>query len=155
MGIVSFGSGMLSGIDGWLAQFAPAVLRLMFWAAVGALVSMELYRLASPQARIVSVKAEFERMQAMVSEFDGEFAEAWPYLRRMLALAFRRIGLVLPATLLASLPLIGLIVWVDQRYGPLEQVLSVGPSWIRGWHGVFFAAMIAFAFAFKTVRRIA
>ncbi|HEU4986107.1 MAG TPA: hypothetical protein VFT89_03475, partial [Rhizobiaceae bacterium] len=52
-----------------------------------------------------------------VSGFDGEFEDAWPLIRRMLSLAFRRVALVFPATILASLPLLFVILWLDSHYG--------------------------------------
>lgn len=239
MGLLDLPAPALSAINSWLAQFLPSVVLLLFWAALGAFLSMELYRLFSPQKRIAKIKLAFEQTRRHVAAFDGEFEEAWPHMRRMLSLALQRVALVFPATIVASLPLLIGIVWIDGQYGsmfppshatvnvtvpgdfqgrwvetnggaphaqvvdrdgrpladivvtkpvsvihkrvwwntlignpagylddtlpfdridialPRQQVLSFGPSWLRGWEAIFFAAMVLFALAFKTVRRIA
>src|SRR5690606_10223294 len=113
MGLFDLPSPFLSLIDGWLGNFLPAWVRVLLWAALGAFVSMELYRLASPQKRIAGIKAALRQAQERVSGFDGEFEDAWPLIRRMLSLAFRRVALVFPATILASLPLLFVILWLD------------------------------------------
>lgn len=38
---------------------------------------------------------------------------------------------------------------------PRREVVPFGPNWLRGWEGVFFAAMILFALTLKNVRGIA
>jgi len=239
MGILDLPSPLLSRIDLWLTDFLPPLVKLMLWAAIGALISMELYRLLSPQKRIAQLKLALQRAQRRVIEFDGDFAEGWPHIRRMLSFALRRVAIVLPATIIASLPVLVFIVWLDQQYGgsfpppgeavgvevsdgysgrwvddglgatpraevrdaagtpiaeipvtkptpvihkwrwwntlignpagylpdelpieqvvialPRQQILPVGPDWLRGWEVVFFAALTLFALAFKTVRRI-
>lgn len=117
MGLLDLPAPLFSTIDGVLDPVLPSALRLLVWAFVGAIVSMELYRLLSPQARIAGLRSELEMAQRKVASFDGEFADAWPLIRRMLALAFRRIGAILPGTVIASLPVLTLILWLDGAYG--------------------------------------
>lgn len=117
MGLFDLPAPVLSWIDERLAAFLPPLARLLLWAAVGAFLSMELYRLASPQRRIGELRRALEHTRRKLADFDGEFEEAWPQIRRMLALALRRVGIVLPATVLASLPLLVFIVWMDTNYG--------------------------------------
>ncbi|WP_163269253.1 hypothetical protein [Chelativorans alearense] len=238
MGLLDLPSSTLSAIDGWLSPVLPPAARLLVWAALGAVLSMEIYRLLSPQSRIVQIKRSFEEMRRRVAGFDGEFEDVWPDMRRMMSLALRRIMLVFPATIAASLPLLVVIVWISTQYGatyppanepvrvsvpggfegrwvgadvgtpraqvmdrdgrsvadiavlepvpvihkrlwwnilignpagylddalpfdqidialPRRQILPFGPSWLRGWEVTFFAAMIAFALAYKSARRI-
>jgi hypothetical protein len=238
VGLLDLPAPLLSTVDDWLAPVLPPAARLVLWAAVAALLCMELYRLLSPQERIADTRLALADSRQRLDRFDGEFHDAWPHMRQTLGLALRRIGLVLPATFAASLPLLVLIVWTDNRYGPIypppdaavsvqvpgayegrwvggaggvpharvvdragnpvaevpvakpaavihkrrwwnalisnpagylsdalpfdridismarRQILPVGPDWIRGWEPLFFAAMVAFALAFKTVRRI-
>ncbi|WP_157019492.1 hypothetical protein [Mesorhizobium xinjiangense] len=117
MGFLDLPASLLAAIDNWMAPYLPAALRLILWAAIGAVVSMELYRLLSPQVRIAETKKALAETQRYVAGFDGEFHEAWPHLRRMMSLAFHRIGLVVPATLAASLPILAVIVWLGSQYG--------------------------------------
>ncbi|MET3591212.1 MULTISPECIES: hypothetical protein [Mesorhizobium] len=239
MGLLNMPSPVLSALDNWLTPFLPSSARLVLWAALGAFLCMELYRVLSPQKRIAEIKLAYARTQQSVADFEGEFQEAWPLLRRMLALALRRVALVFPATIAASLPLLLIVVWLDSRYGdvypppdasvgvkvsgdfkgrwvngsngvphaqivdragsaiadvpvtqavsviqkwrwwnvlignpagylpddlpfdridlglPRQQVLGVGPAWLRGWEGIFFAATILVALMLKSVRGIA
>lgn len=239
MGLLDLPAPILLNVDRWLAALLPAPGRLLLWAAVGALLSMELYRLLSPQRRIIELKLALKRAEHQVAEFDGEFADAWPYLRRMLSLALARVFVVLPATILASLPLLVFLVWMDTTYGdafpppgrsvsvqvpgefegrwvdrageppraqvvdgggaavadvplpvpvstvhkwrwwnaiignpagylpdtapidrisidlPRQEILPIGPRWLRGWEVTYLAALMAFALAFKRIRRIA
>ncbi|AZO31439.1 hypothetical protein [Mesorhizobium sp. M1B.F.Ca.ET.045.04.1.1] len=239
MGLLDMLSPVLSALDNWLTPVLPSSARLVLWAALGAFLCMELYRVLSPQKRIAEIKLAYARTQQSVADFEGEFQEAWPLLRRMLALALRRVALVFPATIAASLPLLLIVVWLDSRYGdvypppdasvgvkvsgdfkgrwvngsngvphaqivdragsaiadvpvtqavsviqkwrwwnvlignpagylpedlpfdridlglPRQQVLGVGPAWLRGWEGIFFAATILVALMLKSVRGIA
>jgi hypothetical protein len=239
MGVLDIPSPYLSAVDDWLTHFMPAAMTLVLWAAAGAVLCMELYRLTSPQRHIAEIKLALVRARRQVAEFDGEMEEAWPHIRRMLSLAMHRVAITLPATVVASLPLLLVIVWLDNRYGdaypppnvpvsvqvaggfegrwvngggdvpraavvdrggapvaevpvaepvsiihkrrwwnmlignpagylpddlpfdridialPRQQILSVGPAWLRGWEAIFFAALILVSLGFKTVRGVA
>lgn len=239
MGLLNLPQPLFEWIDKTLLGFLPPLVRLLLWSILAALLAMELYRLFSPQARIAAVKEHFREAQRRLNDYDGPFEEAWPLIGNVLRLALRRVWLVLPATLAASLPLLMVIVWLDASYGhrfpaPSEQVavevadedfggqlrreaagppravlldaagnsvtevilqapipllhkwqawnlllgnpagylpedapveriqldlprlevLSFGPSWLRGWEPTFFAALMIFAFLLKYLRRI-
>jgi hypothetical protein len=117
MGLFDLPSPAFSWVDHWLTAFLPPLARLVLWAALGALVSMELYLLSSPQRRIRALKLMLQRAQRRAAEYDGEFREVWPLIGRTLSLASRRVAVVLPATLLASLPLLAFVVWLEGAYG--------------------------------------
>ncbi|MDX8464037.1 hypothetical protein, partial [Mesorhizobium humile] len=117
MGLLDMPSPVLSALDNWLTPVLPSSAKLVLWAALGAFLGMELYRVISPQKRIAEIKLAYARTQQSVADFEGEFQEAWPLLRRMLALALQRVALVFPATIAASLPLLLVVVWLDSRYG--------------------------------------
>jgi hypothetical protein len=239
MGLLDLPSPIFSAVDDWLTYFLPSSVKLVFWAALGAFLCMELYRLFSPQKRIAEIKLAYVRSRRRVADFEGELEEAWPHLRQMLSLALRRVVLVLPATIVAALPLLLVVVWLDSRYGdvypppdapvsvsvpgdfegrwvnegdgvpraevvdrrgatitevpvakavsvihkrrwwnalignpagylpdnlpfdridmvlPRQQILAIGPAWLRGWEGVFFAASILVGLACKSLRGIA
>src|SRR5699024_6143220 len=124
---------LLEWLDTSLLGFLPPVVRLLLWSILAALLAMEFYRLLSPQKRITAIKGESREAQRRLNDYDGPFDESWPLIRQVLALAFRRIWLVLPATLAASLPLLMVIVWLDASYGhrfptPQEQVAVEVPA---------------------------
>jgi hypothetical protein len=129
MGLFDLPSPLLNFLDEHLFGFLPPVVRILIWAAIGALVSMELYRALSPQAKVAELKVSLLHAQQRVSDFDGEFNEAWPLLGNMLSLALQRIVVVLPSTLIASLPLLIMVVWLDGAYGysfpPAGQAVQV------------------------------
>lgn len=116
MGLLNLPQPLFEWVDQGLAAFLPPAVRLLLWALLGALLAMELYRLLSPQTRLTAIKQEFREAQKRLNAYDGPFDEAWPLILQPLRLAVRRIGLVLPATLAASLPLLLIILWLDASY---------------------------------------
>ncbi|WP_265516665.1 hypothetical protein [Nitratireductor luteus] len=141
MGLLDLPAPILSTVDGWLSPFLPSAARLLVWAALGAFLSMELYRCLSPQSRIAATKQAYEETQRGISNFNGEFRDVCPQMLRMMSLALRRIVLVFPATIAASLPLLVVIVWLDSQYGttyppPNEPVMVSVPGDFEGrWVG--------------------
>ena len=100
-----------------MAGAVPPFARLALWAAVGALVSLELYRLLSPQQRIRANQLEQRSLRHELDAYNGEFAGARLLIGRLLRAAGAQVVLVAPAALVASLPLICLIVWISTAYG--------------------------------------
>lgn len=128
MGLLDLPAALFTWLDQFLGLLPPAI-RLLLWAAVAALASMELYRLLSPQQRVAELKLALEGAQRGLAAYDGPFEGAWTLIRRMLGLALRRVIIVLPATLAASLPLLLLIIWLDTAYNrtfpPAGQAVAV------------------------------
>ena len=153
MDLLDFPAPVFAALDGGMAALLPPLMRLALWALLASVVTMELYRLLSPQARIAELKAEFAAKKQALDAFDGDFEEAWPMMRGMLGAAFKRVGIVLPGTLVAAFPLLLLLVWIDSAYAGRD-ILGFGPSWVRGWEFAFIAAMIVFSLLYKHVRRI-
>lgn len=116
MGLLNLPHPVLDWLDGLLTGFLPPLARLLLWSVLAALLAMELYRLLSPQRRLTAIKQQFREAQRRLNDYDGPFEGAWPLIGGVLGLAFRRIGLVLPATLAASLPLLMVIVWLEATY---------------------------------------
>lgn len=96
---------------------------------MAAVVSMELYRAVSPQARIAELREKLASTQRTLTEHDGAFEEAWPLIKQMLRLALTRVFAVLPASIIASLPLLTLVLWLDCSYArtfpPRGQAVTV------------------------------
>lgn len=238
-GLFDVPAPLLQWLDDRLTTIVPAPIAVGLWAAVGAVVCMELYRVVSPQSRINEVKQDAAAAQQALSSYDGEFQGAAPLIRRLLALSLKRVGIVVPATLVAAVPIVVLLVWLSNSYGhrfprpdeqvavdvpsPLEarwiagsvaepsrvrafepdgrvildlpvpaavpvlhkrlwwnwlignpagylpddapfgemrlhfprrELLSAGPSWLRGWEAVFLPVLFIVALAYKSARRI-
>ncbi len=81
--------------------------------------------LLSPQKKLAEAEAEALAARRELNAFDGEMDEAWPMISRMFRAAGSRLWLALPPALLASLPIVALIVWLSNDYGyrfPAENV---------------------------------
>lgn len=108
---------LLGWIDALLADWMPRVARLVLWSAVAGALTMLIYAALSPQQRIRRIKQELLVARRDLDQFDGEFADAWPRMRRMLALAFGQLGLVIGPAGVALAPMILVVGWIAQTYG--------------------------------------
>lgn len=135
-GLFDLASPVLARIDSLMSGWLPELGRLTFWGLLAAFVSMWLYRLTSNQARLAANKEEIVALQRRLKEFDGPFAEAWPLLRRNLALAGHRLWLTLGPALLASLPVIFILAWVsntfDARFPPAGEPVRIEATAVDG-----------------------
>lgn len=239
-GLLDLPAPLLQWLDDRLTTILPAPLAVALWGAVAAVLSLELYRVTSPQKKIDRIRHDARTAQQQLADYDGEFEGAAPLIRRMLALSFKRVMIVVPATLVAALPIVVLLAWLSNSYGhrfpnpgedvavdvppPLEgrwlsgaeaaparvqalepdgrlildfsvsdpvpvlhkrvwwnwlignpagylpddvpfdamtlevprnELLHVGPSWLRGWEAVFLPVLFVTALAYKSARRIA
>ncbi|MEQ9150852.1 MAG: hypothetical protein RIF42_00980 [Parvibaculaceae bacterium] len=124
MGLFDFPAPLFGAVEALLQPLPPAA-RLALWAAVAAGLSMWLYKLLSPQKKLAEAEAEALAARRELNAFDGEMDEAWPMISRMFRAAGSRLWLALPPALLASLPIVALIVWLSNDYGyrfPAENV---------------------------------
>ncbi|MDA3921383.1 MAG: hypothetical protein PF501_12000 [Salinisphaera sp.] len=116
MGALDLLSPVFSIVDETMAFVLPATIRLMVWAAVLAVGTMLLYKVLSPQAKIGVAKRDAREARRKLNTFDGEFADAGPLIRNQFVTAFRHIGLVVPGTIIAILPLLCFLVWADNHF---------------------------------------
>lgn len=142
-GIFDLPAPLLSWMDGQLIRVFPVPLTIALWALLGAIVCMELYRISSPQQRLEVVKQRVSTLQRELTRYDGEFDGAWPLISELLGQSFKRVALVLPATLLSAYPAIALLIWLDQTHGQRSDL----------WY-IFLPAMLAAALAYKVIRKI-
>jgi len=117
MGVFDLPAPLLAWLDGGLGQIAPPTLRLIFWGLVGGAASMALYWLLSPQRELAGTKAEAAQARRSLDAYDGDFAEAWPLIRRVFGLALRQLRLVLWPALAAAAPALCLFAWLSSAYG--------------------------------------
>ncbi len=245
-GFFDLTSPLLTTLDQALAPLLPAAGRLAVWGLVAASISMALYALLSPQGRLRRVKASAQDARLALDGHDGSLGEAMPLIGRMFRSALAQLGLVLGPAVLASLPVLFMIVWLSGAYGyfmpqpasevplrveprglearwlpedrasgsatapvpriqvvdaaervvdtlsidaavtslhkrqwwnslianplgylpmdgalerveialPRQEVITLGPGWLRGWEAVFFCALIAASFAIKIIFRL-
>ena len=115
-GVFDAASPLFGALDGLMTGWLPPLGRLTFWGILAAFVSMGLYRLTSNQSRLAALKAESSAVQKRLTEFDGPFAEVWPLLGRNFALAARRLWITLIPSVIASLPVLFILVWVSNTF---------------------------------------
>ena len=134
MGLLDLPAPIFGTIDGVLAMALPAVLRLIIWGILAGWLSMIVYRLFSDQEKIGALKAVQKNEQKRIAEFDGEFAELLPLIRHTLALGVRQLGLALGPALIATIPVLFIVIWVAGQFGHVSPVagsevfLSVEPA---------------------------
>lgn len=143
MGLLDLPAPLFTWLDGLLAAGLATTARLVFWGATAGLVSMLLYKAVSPQARIADERRRIRQARRALDEFDGEFADAGPLISGLLRLALAQVGRVAWPAVLASLPLLALLVWLSTAYGHAypgpgaTPELAVSPSqlsasWVPG-----------------------
>ncbi|MDE2149512.1 MAG: hypothetical protein KGJ55_06730 [Gammaproteobacteria bacterium] len=144
----------LAAIDRWWAPVLSPGGRLVLWGMLGAMVSVGLYELLLPQARVARAKADVETARRQLAAYDGELAGALPLMKRQIGAALRQLLLVAPPAVVAMLPVIWLASWLELRYGQGKHYLHFGPGWLRGWGAVFFAGLLVAALALQVLKRL-
>ena len=117
MGVFDVPAPLFAWVDQVMSGVAPPTLRLIVWGLVAAVLSMGLYWMFSPQHRLTDVKIRAAKAREDLNAFDGEFGEAWPLMQSMLSLSFRQLTMTTMPALLASIPVLMLIVWLSTAYG--------------------------------------
>lgn len=117
MGLLDIPAPLFAGLDALLGYVLPPTARLIVWGVVAGVLSMLLYRWISPQRRIAHIKTEAVEARGTLNAYDGDFQGAWPHMRRMLRLSFAQVGLVTWPAVVASLPMLCLLVWLSNAYG--------------------------------------
>jgi len=134
MGLLDLPAPIFGIIDGVLAMAMPPVLRLVVWGILAGWLSMIVYRLFSDQEKIGALKTLQKKQQKHIAEFDSEFAELLPLIRHTLALGIRQLGLALGPALIATVPVLFIVIWVAGQFGHVSPVagsevfLSVEPA---------------------------
>lgn len=138
MGLLDLPAPLFDFVDRSLLGALPPLARLILWAIAGAAVSLALYRLLSPQRRIAQAKAAALDARRRLNAHDGDLESALPLMRQSMKAALRHVGLVFPAAIVASLPVLALLVWLDGAYGyqlpqgPEAPTVSVEPGTYSG-----------------------
>lgn len=116
MGLFDLPAPLFRWIEMLFSPLPPA-LRLAIWAGAAAALSMWLYKRLSPQHELVETEAAALAARQELNAFDGDFDDAWPLMARVFRTAGSRLWLALPPALLASIPIVALVVWLSNDYG--------------------------------------
>lgn len=117
MGILDLPAPLFGAVDGLLEGFLPPLIRLVLWGILAGWLTMIVYRRLSRQDRIGELKSEQKAQQKLIAEFEGEFNELMPLIRKALLTGLNQLGLALGPALLATIPVLFLIVWVAGEFG--------------------------------------
>lgn len=116
MGLFDLTAPLYSALDNLLA-FLPPLARLLFWAAVTAVISMALYWLCSGQEKVEAAKTRAIEARRTMAAYDGtEMDEMLPLAKESLAASGKHFIIVLGPAVLSSLPALTLIVWVSNHF---------------------------------------
>lgn len=142
MGFFDLPAPLLSWIDQAILGILSPVLRLVVWGLLGSAISMGLYKLISPQARIAQLRNAAVEARRRMAAYDGEFSGLGEVAFTSLGLSFRHVGAVMMPAILASLPVICLLAWLSNSYGyqlPLAgtvvTIQTEPPSSAAKWQG--------------------
>lgn len=118
MGIFDWPAPAFNWLDALMAdQFGP-LGRIIAWSVICAIVSMALYAVLSPQNRIKKVKADVAQSRKAMVEDDGEdFGEGMRLAKAQLGHSLKLVGVILIPAVVASLPALSMLVWMDEQYG--------------------------------------
>lgn len=117
MGLLDLPAPLLDAIDNGLERIgAPALLRILAYAATSAWIGMALYRRLSDQPRLVELGAEVARSQQALARHEGDFATLRGLILANLRATFRHLALTLRPALIASLPLLFALPWLSNRF---------------------------------------
>jgi hypothetical protein len=116
VGLLDLPAPVLGAIDAALGVVLPPLLRLLLWGIAAGWLTMLLYRRFSNQEKIGQLKGEQKVQQKLIAEFDGEFGELMPLIRKTLGTGFRQLGLAIGPALLATVPVLFMVVWVAGEY---------------------------------------
>ena len=117
MGLLDLPAPLFDLVDRGLLGPLPPLARLILWAIFGAMLSLAIYRWLSPQRRIAEAKQAAQGARRRLNAHDGDLESALPLMRQSMKLALRHVGLVFPAAIVGSLPVLALLVWLDGAYG--------------------------------------
>ena len=116
MGWLDFASPVLDRIDSALSGSVSSAFRIVLWGLLASLLSMLVYKWTSNQKRLAALKVQALEIRQAMNTFEGEMEELWPLLRRNLSVAWQRLGLGLFPALIASVPVLLILVWMSNAF---------------------------------------
>lgn len=126
---------------------------LVLSALVSGVVSMWLYARLEPQKRIRPIRRLAARVQRQMKSYDGDFSGAMALAGKNLALAGRRLWLSLLPALASGIPVILIMALVLPAFD--QDVLAIGPAWLRSATASFFLLTACSALATKILLKTA
>lgn len=118
MGIFDWPAPAFDWLDALMADQLGPLGRIIAWSVICAIISMALYAVLSPQKRIKKVKADVADSRKAMADDDGEdFGEGMRLAKAQLGHSLKLVGVILIPAVVASLPALAMLVWLDGQYG--------------------------------------
>jgi len=133
LGFFDLANPLLEKIENVILVDMPPVVRLAIWAIIGAIISMGVYRLVSPQEKIKIAGSDTRDLIRKLAAYDGDFDGLTILIKSAFYASSRHFFIVLGPVVLASLPVLFLLSWLSYSYNvlvpaPGEQVtITVTP----------------------------
>ena len=127
MGVLDLPAPFYLAVDNWLASTLPPAGRFVLWGVLAGALSMIVYHAVAPRAKIEASKRRFAAARRRLWA-EEEFARAAPLIGAQFGAALKRVGLALPASLFALLPVMTVAIWLDTAYGYILDVESRPPG---------------------------
>lgn len=145
---------LLSTIDGSLAGFMPPVFRAVLWGVLIGVVSMGIYVLVAPQAKIRQLKAEQKDNKAKLKAYDGDFEGMSVLLKKDVSYSLKLVGVSLFPFVVSLTPAVGLMYGLDALYAETPFPV-VGFDWTGSYEFWFLLPAIIVSLAIKFIFKIA
>ncbi|HKJ94161.1 MAG TPA: hypothetical protein VKA32_00860 [Gammaproteobacteria bacterium] len=117
MGLLDYPAPVFSWLDAEFGAVLPPTARLVLWGVLGGILSMALYRWLSPQRRIAEGRRELADARRRLDHYDGDFSGAWPIMANLLRTAGVQVARTGWPAVIASIPLLCLLLWLSTAYG--------------------------------------
>jgi uncharacterized membrane protein (DUF106 family) len=142
---------ILNAIDAACGHLLPAAVRVGLYGLIVGVVAMLIYWRLSPQKKLGELKKQISESQRALRAYDGtDVREILRLSRQTIAPAFKQLAFVLGPTIVAAIPVIGVITWLESGWSHrASELLSFGPGWVRTWHAPFFTALTIAALGMK------
>jgi hypothetical protein len=116
------------GLDALLATVLPPLVRLIIYGAVSGAVTMLVYGLVSNQEAIRRQKVRIQAIRDELKVAQDDFARTMQLSRQNLGAALRLLGLSAWPAVVASLPVLVMILWLSMRWSqPMPEAGTVVP----------------------------
>ncbi len=119
--------GFLDPIQALWDIVLPEGAHLYAWGALAGVTAAGVFFLLTDHRKVAIVREEGHRARMAALQFDGEFAELWPVLGRLLGNAFHNVWLRLIPIVLASVPFVALMPWMQDRFA---HVFPASGDWV-------------------------
>jgi len=116
MGLFDLPAPVLNFLDQYLAGIFSPFCRIALWGAIGAWLSMLIYKQISNQQSLIQIKRKLKSVQTQLYDFEGEFKQLWPLIFQNLGLSFKRLGKTLFPAIVSGMPLLCILVWCSNQF---------------------------------------